>query len=146
MGPQVVGDLVHFPSQPHQPIASSVSTSRKLLGGGGAGKWPNACTGAKGCKGKVTPAVLKQRYSIPDPPAKAAPNSSMAVAEFQGQYYNAADIAKFSAGCNTKAPVITDFGKNLGSAGVRPACHRRLLCVIRPSASPSLSCTFELHR
>jgi tripeptidyl-peptidase-1 len=116
----VVGDLVHFPAVPSQPPKEE--TGRRLLGGGGggAGKWDNACTGTGGtaCKGLVTPAVLKTRYKLPDAPAKASGNNSMAVAEFQGQYYNTADLGKFADGCKVSAPTITDFGKNKESAGV----------------------------
>jgi len=85
----VVGDLVHFPAQPRQPIVTDVkSEGRRLLGGGGGGggTWPNACTGEGGtrCKGLVTPGVLKTRYKLPDAPAKAAANSSVAVARVPG--------------------------------------------------------------
>jgi len=116
----VVGDLVHFPAEPTKPAATSAS--RKLLGGGGGGKgqWNNSCTGTGGdrCKGLVTPSVLKTRYSIPAAPAKVAANSSMAVAEFQGQYYSDKDLDKFSTGCKVTLPKITDVGKNMQSAGV----------------------------
>jgi len=118
-----VGDLVHFPAQPREPIVTDVKTEgRRLLGGGGggAGTWTNACTGEGGtrCKGLVTPAVLKTRYNIPASPASAAAKSSMAVAEFQGQYYSDADITKFKTGCAVEMSNITDFGKNRQSAGI----------------------------
>merc|ERR1719473_180512 len=99
---KVVGDLVHFPAEPRVPIVvtGAPEQGRKLLGGGagGKGKWANSCTGAKGtgCKGLVEPGVLRKRYSLGTQPTKVSANSSIAVAEFQGQYYKDSDIAEFS--------------------------------------------------
>lgn len=116
----VVGDLVHFPADPSEPVKVDGPGRRLLGGGGGKGKWDNACTGSGGssCKGLVTPAVLKTRYKLPDAPSSAAANSSMAVAEFQGQYYSTEDLSKFADGCKVTPPKITDFGKNKDSAGI----------------------------
>jgi tripeptidyl-peptidase-1 len=118
----VVGDIMHFPAEPRTPIVTS-ATSRKLLGGGGGGqgKWPNGCTGAKGsaCKGLVEPSVLKTRYKLPAQPTPHG-NNSIAVAEFQGQYYKPTDIATFSTGCAV-SPAVTvakNVGKNENSAGI----------------------------
>lgn len=124
----VVGDIIHFPAEPRSPIVvddvvTPIDGSRKLLGGGGggSGKWNNTCTGSGGnsCKGLVTPGVIKTRYNIPANP-KVAPKSSMAVAEFQGQYYKDTDIATFSTGCAVNPPVkvTTNVGKNGNTAGI----------------------------
>jgi len=123
----LVGDLIHFPGEVKQPIIvdiNSESPNRKLLGGGGggAGKWDNACTGTggTGCKGLVTPAVIKQRYNVPAQEASAAANNTMAVAEFQGQYYDDKDLTGFSTACKI-SPAVTvarDVGKNRQQSAV----------------------------
>eukprot|EP00656_Telonema_subtile_P024101 TRINITY_DN2595_c0_g2_i1.p1 TRINITY_DN2595_c0_g2~~TRINITY_DN2595_c0_g2_i1.p1 ORF type:complete len:571 (+),score=160.80 TRINITY_DN2595_c0_g2_i1:188-1900(+) len=121
----VVGDLTQFPSSQRLPTvttASTASTERRLLGGGGggSGKWANDCTGASSCKGLVTPGVLKTRYKVPTQPTKVSANSTMAVAEFQGQYYDSADLSKFSSGCAISPAVnpARNVGKNVEKAGV----------------------------
>lgn len=114
----LVGDLIHFPAEPRLPI-QSYSLGRRLLGGGGKGKWENSCTGSSGskCKGLVEPGVLKTRYKLPDSPTVAS-NSSVAVAEFQGQYYKDSDISKFSTACGVEVKVSRNQGKNEDSAGI----------------------------
>lgn len=121
----VVGDLIQFPAEPRAPIVVEQRDGRRLLGGGGggAGKWDNGCTGESGssCKGLVEPSVLKTRYKLPAPPSKVHGNSSVAVAEFQGQYYKPTDVSKFSTACITSGPnvsVAADEGKNRDSAGI----------------------------
>jgi len=124
----VVGDIIHFPAEPRSPIVSEpvvspIEAGRKLLGGGGGGSgaWNNSCTGKGGtsCKGLVEPGVLKTRYKLPAQP-KVAAKSSMAVAEFQGQYYKDSDISSFSTGCAVDPPVkvAVNVGKNENSAGI----------------------------
>jgi tripeptidyl-peptidase-1 len=120
----LVGDLVHFPGEQKMPIVvESDSNNRKLLGGGGGGgDWTNACTGSGGsaCKGKVTPAVIKERYGVPAQEASAAANNTMAVAEFQGQYYDDTDLTDFSTACliDPAVTVTRDVGKNRQTSGV----------------------------
>jgi tripeptidyl-peptidase-1 len=85
---------------------------------GGAGTWPNACSLA-GCKGLITPAVLKQRYSVPDDSTgMEAPANAMAVAEFQGQYFKKTDMQAFSTACKVNVSVDTVVGGDSQSAGV----------------------------
>merc|ERR1712028_97980 len=114
----LVGDLIHFPAEPRRPIRIE-TTGRRLLGGGGKGKWNNSCTGTSGskCKGLVEPGVLKKRYNLPAQPTAAA-NSTVAVAEFQGQYYKDSDIAEFSTACGTPVKIARNVGKNENTAGI----------------------------
>jgi len=118
----VVGDLTQFPPAQQLPIVTTAKThGRELLGGGGGGgKWANDCTGASSCKGKVTPGVLRTRYKLPATPKSVSANNTMAVAEFQGQYYDDSDLSKFSDGCKLDPPVkvARNVGKNEERAGV----------------------------
>lgn len=108
----LIGDLVNLPR-----VRESVTANTQLVGG--SGTWPNACTGLSGCKGLITPQVLKQRYNVPnDTTGMTAAGNSMSVAEFQGQYFIPSDIAKFSSGCGVNATVDTVVGGNNPSAGV----------------------------
>lgn len=81
----------------------------------------NSC--GSGCAGYTTPAVLSKRYGFTAPMKSAAGSNSMAVAEFQLQYYNTADLNQFSQSCDVPAITVqTTYGGN--SAG---------LCSIFPS-------------
>lgn len=105
----MVGELLQFPRL----------RMKSLLGVGGSGNWPNACAAA-GCQGLVTPAVLAQRYKLPDAAAageKAGANA-MAVAEFQYQYYKPSDISAFGQSCHRNVTVANVIGGNQPSAGV----------------------------
>ena len=119
----VIGDLVGLPRiTPKKTIKSEV---------GGAGQWPNACTSLAACKGLVTPAVLKQRYTVTDTVEDLAANAmaSMAVAEFQGQEWDPTDLGKFSSGCKVNVTVDRTIGTNTpGSCTSNPnACVESLL-------------------
>jgi tripeptidyl-peptidase-1 len=104
----MVGDLLHFPRLP-VPLQSNLM---------GSGTWPNACS-ASGCKGLVTPAVLTQRYKLPSKePAVAGSTNSMAVSEFQGQYFQDSDLDMFGKACHVDAEVDRVVGGNKPSAGV----------------------------
>lgn len=52
------------------------------------------------CCQKVTPAVLKKRYSVPDAVSGNANASRVSVAEFEGQGWDQKDLDLFSAGCH----------------------------------------------
>jgi len=65
----------------------------------------------------VTPAVLAERYKIPTSASNAAGNS-MAVAEFQGQYYKDSDLALFSKICKRDVTVAANVGRNEEIAGI----------------------------
>jgi tripeptidyl-peptidase-1 len=63
--------------------------------------------------------VLRTRYKLGTQPTSAAANSSVAVAEFQGQYYKPTDISKFSTACAVSPAIATkDHGTNKDSAGI----------------------------
>jgi len=115
----LVGDIIHFPAEPRNPIKIESSGRRLLGGGGGKGTWANSCTGAKGtkCKGLVEPGVLKTRYNLPAS-VTAAANATVAVAEFQGQYYKDSDVAAFSTACGVDVTVARNHGKNEDTAGI----------------------------
>jgi tripeptidyl-peptidase-1 len=116
----LVGDLIHFPAEPRRPIRVE-TTGRRLLGGGGKGTWDNSCTGTGGskCKGLVEPGVLKKRYNLPSAPTVAS-NSTVAVAEFQGQYYKDSDVSSFSTACavSPAVKVARNVGENKDTAGI----------------------------
>lgn len=108
----MVGELLQFPRLRSKGLEGQANV-------GGSGQWPNACsTGA--CAGLVTPAVLAQRYKLPNAStaAAAAAANSMAVAEFQGQYYEPSDLTKFSSACHSDVEVAHDVGKNHPSGGI----------------------------
>jgi tripeptidyl-peptidase-1 len=65
----------------------------------------------------VEPGVLKKRYNLPSSVNSAA-NNSMAVAEFQGQYYKDSDISSFATACSVNVKVDANEGKNGDSAGI----------------------------
>lgn len=104
----MVGELLQFPRL----------RLKKLQNLEGAGSWPNACE-ARGCNGLVTPAVLAERYKLPKTTAAAANEAStMAVAEFQGQYFKPSDLSTFSSSCHQNVTVDAVIGGNSPSAGV----------------------------
>eukprot|EP00933_Yihiella_yeosuensis_P070677 TRINITY_DN78823_c0_g1_i1.p1 TRINITY_DN78823_c0_g1~~TRINITY_DN78823_c0_g1_i1.p1 ORF type:complete len:584 (+),score=107.35 TRINITY_DN78823_c0_g1_i1:91-1842(+) len=101
----MVGELKQFPNLISKQFTHLV---------GGAGRWPNDCQ-ASGCKGLVTPGVLQERYKLPKPSNTSAPSksaNSMAVVEFQGQYYDDKDLKEFSSKCNRDVKVDRVIGGN----------------------------------
>jgi len=105
----MVGELLQFPRLREKSL-------EKLTG---SGTWPNACEAAK-CKGLVTPAVLVQRYKLPETlrSSSASGGNSMAVAEFQGQYFEKSDLSKFGSSCHRDVTVDKIIGKNRPSPGI----------------------------
>jgi len=105
----MVGDLLQFPRL-------RLKSLQNLKGGVAA--WPNACD-SDGCNGLVTPAVLAERYKLPKASTSTANvANSMAVAEFQGQYYKDTDLAEFSKSCHRDVKVAKNVGANKESAGI----------------------------
>mmetsp|Transcript_114333 Transcript_114333/g.227519 ORF Transcript_114333/g.227519 Transcript_114333/m.227519 type:complete len:594 (-) Transcript_114333:152-1933(-) len=104
----MVGDLLQFPRL-QMPLKTNLT---------GSGTWPNACS-AGGCKGLVTPAVLAQRYNLPSKDsAEEGSGNSMAVAEFQFQYFKDKDLSKFGKACHVDAVVDRVIGGNKPEAGI----------------------------
>ena len=84
------------------------------------GGWPTDCAGGLmgGCKDKVTPAVLAQRYALPLPPLGSQVNgSSLAVAEFQGQVWDQKDLSTFGSKCGLRQKVTVDHEAGKVSKG-----------------------------
>jgi len=115
----LVGDLLQFPQ---------VSSDLRNLQGSGA--WPNACDAA-GCSGLVTPAVLAQRYKLPTSSAAVAGNS-MAVAEYQGQYYKNSDLKAFSTSCHRDAKVDKTIGGDKPESGVEAELDIEYIKAVAP--------------
>jgi tripeptidyl-peptidase-1 len=117
-----VGELLQFP-QLRLPTLQNLTE--------GKGSWPNACA-ADGCKGLVTPDVLAQRYKLPKTnPSKSA--SSMAVAEFQGQYYKPEDFKKFGKACKRDVKVDKLIGGDRKIAGVESELDIEYIKSVAPS-------------
>ena len=103
----LVDDIVRFPSIRRLEILQSTE------GNGADATDPfNAC-GTK-CAGYTTPAVLQQAYQF-SPVTKAATGNSAAVAEFQNQYYDTADLTSFSSACGVTATVDTFYSLQGGA-------------------------------
>ena len=90
---QLVGNTVRFPSvRSPRLVEGSVEASS-----GSVGDWVQDC---KACgTSKVTPGVIRKRYSLPDNTFNGNASSSLAVAEFQGQAWDQADLSKFASTC-----------------------------------------------
>jgi tripeptidyl-peptidase-1 len=104
----MVGELMQFPRMRLKSLQNLAS---------GAGSWPNQCS-ARGCNGLVTPEVLAQRYKFPNPSNTTNAASSMAVAEFQGQYFKDSDLKAFGTSCHRDVTVDKIIGGDTQSAGV----------------------------
>ena len=107
----MVGELLQFPRP-----RSSLRTPEASMVEEAALAWPTDC-GASKCHNLVTPGVLAQRYKLSSSSANVASNS-MAVAEFQGQYYKPTDLSTFSSACNKPVTVAKTIGGNQDSAGI----------------------------
>jgi tripeptidyl-peptidase-1 len=106
----MVGELHQFP---HPRILARASSSSLVED---QANWPNTCK-TSACANAVTPSVLATRYNIP--PSKSTANgNSMAVAEFQGQFYKPTDLALFKTDCGVDATVDKQIGSERDSAGV----------------------------
>ena len=112
----MVGELLQFPALRRKDLTNLQ----------GSGTWPNSCSSQSTCSGLVQPEVIRQRYNLPNQTEYEkllggyvnAQANSMAVAEFQGQYFEPTDLASFSKACNRKVEVDTVTGGNKNSAGV----------------------------
>merc|ERR1712050_487792 len=107
---ELVGELLQFPRM-------ALKNLTNLIPDANSASWPNSCS-ASGCNGLVTPDVLAKRYKIPSPSDASVTGSSMAVAEFQGQYYRDDDLSKFSDACHRNVKVDKVIGGDRQSAGI----------------------------
>jgi len=102
----MVGEMVRLP----RVDASSIQPASSNLRAGADPEF-GAC-GLK-CSGKTTPAVLQARYGYPSV-SSVQKGNSMAVAEFQFQYYDDTDLTAFGDACGVaKTGVDTVYGGNL---------------------------------
>jgi tripeptidyl-peptidase I len=104
----MVGELLQFP---RLRMKSLVTEENQLKGG--SGSWGHTCDDSA-CDGLVTPQVLMQRYNFPNDTVGDSSNS-MAVAEFQGQYFSPGDNQRFTKSCHRDVQVETIIGGNSGS-------------------------------
>merc|ERR1719356_1300903 len=116
----LVGELLQFPH-----VAAGLQNLE-----GGEGSWPNACDAA-GCKGLVTPAVLAQRYKLPDT-SKAVAKNTMAVAEYQGQYYKESDLKAFGDSCHRDVTVDKTIGGDKPIPGVEAELDIEYIKAVAP--------------
>merc|ERR1712050_429594 len=81
----------------------------------------------------VTPAVLAERYKIATPSGTSENGAnSMAVAEFQGQYYKDDDLSSFGKSCHRDVTVATNVGKNEESAGIESELDIEYIKAVAP--------------
>jgi tripeptidyl-peptidase-1 len=95
---ELVGELLRLPR---------VRRAARVPRDGASGDWPNDCDkqvyGLQ-CGGWLTPGVVKARYRWSDVPRST--NNSVAVAEFDDEYYDAKDLEMFSQACGIE-PAVT---------------------------------------
>jgi len=104
--PAAVAEVVSYVD----PVLRFPTAEPRILRVGANGNWPDHC-GAS-CTGKITPWVIQQQYGVDAPPAKPTGNSSVAVAEFQGQQYDYADLNKFADSCSLSQYKVNLVGEN----------------------------------
>jgi tripeptidyl-peptidase-1 len=111
----MAGELLQFPALRVTPRFDGTD----LVEEGASDTWPDATCGPAKCVKMVTPAILGERYTVPvneSTPGEAL--STMAVAEFQGQYFRPADLVTFSTACSVDVSVSTIVGGNKPIPGV----------------------------
>jgi len=123
----MVGELLQFP-RPRNSLrtADTPSTVEDA-----SASWPTDC-GASHCSKLVTPNVLEQRYKLTSSNGAAAGSNSMAVAEFQGQYYKPTDLSTFSSACGKTVEVATTIGGNQDSAGIEAELDIEYIKAVAP--------------
>jgi len=119
----IVGELLQFPRLKRKSLINIEA---------GEATWPNDCD-ATACKNHVTPGVLAKRYQVSDSAAVA--KNSMAVAEFQGQYFKHTDIALFGTSCHRTVTVDTIIGGNTEKAGVEAELDIEYIKAVAPEVS-----------
>jgi tripeptidyl-peptidase-1 len=100
----IVEGLVRFPKREFVPTTIGENYRPKAFEGLGADDEFSSC--GSSCTGYTTPAVLQKRYGYPTiGESDVADGNRMAVAEFQFQYYDDADMGAFSDACGLESPV-----------------------------------------
>jgi len=77
--------------------------------------------------------VLAQRYKLPKASDASVTGSSMAVAEFQGQYYMDSDLSTFGDACHVDVKVDKVVGGNEQSAGVEAELDIEYIKAVAPT-------------
>jgi len=104
----LVDGLIVFPGL----MAAAIEADAPETGGG---TWPNYCNGAPQCMGLITPNVTAQMYnsySLTSGAWKVASGNGIAVAEFQTQKYDPADLTTFATACNIPVISVIDVNKD----------------------------------
>eukprot|EP00930_Biecheleria_cincta_P018864 TRINITY_DN1455_c0_g1_i4.p1 TRINITY_DN1455_c0_g1~~TRINITY_DN1455_c0_g1_i4.p1 ORF type:complete len:572 (-),score=100.44 TRINITY_DN1455_c0_g1_i4:149-1864(-) len=117
----MVGELLQFPHVSSIPVLQNLNP---------VASWPNECDAA-GCKGLVTPAVIAQRYKLPKQ-SDAVRKNTMAVAEYQGQYYKDEDLASFGKSCHRDVKVDTTIGGDKPVPGVEAELDIEYIKAVAP--------------
>eukprot|EP00421_Protoceratium_reticulatum_P041138 CAMPEP_0168449620 /NCGR_PEP_ID=MMETSP0228-20121227/47695_1 /TAXON_ID=133427 /ORGANISM="Protoceratium reticulatum, Strain CCCM 535 (=CCMP 1889)" /LENGTH=585 /DNA_ID=CAMNT_0008464173 /DNA_START=43 /DNA_END=1800 /DNA_ORIENTATION=- len=122
----MVGDLLQFPLL-RLPSLQALAK--------GQGQWPNGCSDPA-CEGLVTPAVLAQRYKLPEQQQNATPaavaKNAMAVAEFQGQYFKDSDLQSFGSSCHRDVKVDRVVGGDQPTPGVESELDIEYIKAVAP--------------
>ena len=124
----MVGELLQFP-RVAPPIEEPPSARLGFIVPD-ASEWPSSCSGCGA--NLLTPATLQKRYKLPATAGAAHPRNSMAVAEFQGQFFEERDLEKFSSSCSTPVDVKTVVGANRSSAGVEAELDIEYIKAVAP--------------
>lgn len=99
--PSVKSTLTVAKSSPHYQRKSSSETHFTTNSFGTCTACPSSF---------VTPSVLQQAYTYTPLTSTAAPGNSVAVAEFQGSYYDQPDLNNFNTGCGTSvSPIVATY-------------------------------------
>lgn len=114
----IVDDLIRLPSI-RKPMVT-VGSDATVTGDSAF----DSC--GKSCSGDTTPAVLQQAYNI-KPVTSVASGNSVAVAEFQYQYFDTKDLDAFSSACSVDVSVSTVIGGNKESLCEKTGCVEALL-------------------
>jgi len=95
-----ISELIRFPYW-HSPILQEVRSPSV---------WADYC--GSNCHGWVTPEVINQQYNISKTGKEPSNGNAMAVAEFQGQEFDYADLNAFYDACDIPRQKITAIGGN----------------------------------
>mmetsp|Transcript_11786 Transcript_11786/g.35362 ORF Transcript_11786/g.35362 Transcript_11786/m.35362 type:complete len:597 (-) Transcript_11786:1216-3006(-) len=116
----VVGELIRFPRMRFAGLEtevkfeppSSVEQQERRLRGGSDEQQKTAAAEWEGCgplySSYVNPYVLQTRYGFEFPYTGGQATNSLALAEFQTQYYDNTDLEAFSDACGIEDPITID--------------------------------------